>query len=52
LEGRLLYRILEPELEELVLAPGQNGVVEPEVLHEVEPIGEVRFFVEFLRLPS
>ena len=46
LEGRLTYRILEPEVEEHVLSPGTEGVVEPQVPHEVDPIGEVRFFVE------
>ena len=50
LEGELLYRILEPAVEESILAPGHDGVVEPEVFHEVEPQGAVRFFVEFLRL--
>ena len=51
LEGELLYRILEPEIEVLTLRPGIDGVVEPEVFHEVEPQGEVRFFVEFCRVP-
>jgi hypothetical protein len=32
-----------------VLSPDTPGVVEPEVPHEVEPLGGVRFFVEFLR---
>ena len=49
LEGELLYRILAPELEEHVLAPGRVGVVEPDVPHEVRARGEVRFYVEFLR---
>lgn len=49
LEGQLSYRILEPELEELVLSKEKSGVVEPTVLHEVEPIGEVKFYVEFYR---
>ena len=44
--------ILEPEIEEHVLTPERPGVVEPEVPHEVEPSGEVRFFVEFLKLPG
>ncbi len=51
-EGELRYRILEPALEEHVLSPGVDGVVEPGVAHEVEPIGRVRFFVEFLRPPD
>jgi tellurite resistance-related uncharacterized protein len=49
LEGALRYRILEPQLEEHVLSADRAGVVEPEVPHEVEPIGAVRFYVEFLR---
>lgn len=47
--GRLRYRILEPAVEEIDLTPEREGVVEPEVPHEVEPLGTVRFFVEFLR---
>ena len=50
--GSLRYRILEPEAEEHLLSPARPGVVEPEVPHEVEPIGEVRFYVEFLRRPE
>ena len=51
-EGRLRYRILEPEPREQVLSPELPGVVEPGVPHEVEPLGAVRFFVEFLRVPE
>ena len=47
LEGRLRYRILEPVIEEFQLSPGRSGIVEPEVLHEVEPYGPVRFRVDF-----
>jgi len=50
--GSLRYRILGPEPEDHVLSPECVGVVEPEVPHEVEPLGEVRFYVEFLRLPE
>ena len=49
LEGRLRYRILEPEVRELELSPGCPGVVEPLVAHEVEAVGDVRFYVEFYR---
>ncbi|NEX91748.1 DUF1971 domain-containing protein [Caulobacter sp. 17J65-9] len=52
LEGRLAYRISDPgrPAEECVLTPeGEPGVVEPTVLHEVEPLGRVRFYVEFHR---
>ena len=47
LEGTLLYRILEPEVEEILLSPNRCGVVEPTVRHEVVPSTEVRFYVEF-----
>lgn len=49
LEGALRYRILEPQPEEHILSPERGGVVEPEVPHEVEPLGLVRFYVEFFR---
>lgn len=48
-EGKLRYRILEPELEVHVLDSDCFGVVEPEVLHEVELMGKVSFYVEFYR---
>jgi tellurite resistance-related uncharacterized protein len=51
-EGTLRYRILEPHVEEHVLSPEHPGVIEPEVPHEVEPLGAVRFYVEFLRRPE
>jgi tellurite resistance-related uncharacterized protein len=50
LEGRLRYIVEEPHACEMVLEPGKNGVVLPEVLHRVEPLGDVRFFVEFYRI--
>lgn len=50
LEGRLLYRVLNP-LSERILEPGLTpGVVEPTVLHEVAPVGPVRFYIEFHRI--
>lgn len=48
-EGKLTYRILEPEIEEVHLSSEIFGVVEPTILHEVEPQGKVRFHVEFFR---
>jgi tellurite resistance-related uncharacterized protein len=50
-EGQLLYRISEPFSESL-LTHGTPGVVRPEQIHEVEPVGRVRFFVEFHAAPS
>ena len=52
LEGFLRYRILEPRQEEHTLSPELPGIVEPEVPHEVQPLGPVRFYVEFLRSPG
>jgi tellurite resistance-related uncharacterized protein len=52
LEGTLTFRTLEPVPLDTVLTPGQPGLIEPERLHEVEPHGSVRFFVEFFELPG
>lgn len=46
-EGALLYRSLEPAIEEVELTPETFGVVEPEARHEVVPRSGVRFYVEF-----
>lgn len=48
IEGRLIYRVdaLGATFE---LSPGTPGVVVPEIRHKVEPIGAVRFFVEFYK---
>ncbi len=48
-EGRLLYRVLGADEGEFTLAAGNPGIVEPGVEHEVEPLGTVRFHVEFYR---
>ena len=48
-EGALRYRVLEPEAAEWVLTPEIHGVAAPAMPHEVEPLGGVRFYVEFLR---
>ncbi len=52
LEGHLHYRVLGPEPEALRLGPGDVGIVAPQVPHEVEPDGPVRFYVAFLRVPE
>lgn len=52
LEGRLAYRVCDPRrpASRRVLTPdAPPGVVEPTILHEVEPLGPVRFYVEFHR---
>ncbi len=48
-QGRILYRILEPQIEEHELSPDRTGVVEPQVPHELEVMGEVRFHLDFYR---
>ena len=50
LEGKLRYCIETPPLER-ILEPGRHGVIEPQVRHHVEPIGPVRFYLEFYRAP-
>ena len=52
LEGRLAYRIEDPRrlVSQAVLTPQTPpGVIEPTILHRVEPLGPVRFYVEFHR---
>ena len=48
LEGKLLYHV-ESRGIKAELVPDRPGIVVPELLHWVEPIGHVRFVVEFLR---
>jgi tellurite resistance-related uncharacterized protein len=53
LEGRLAYKIVDPRRPSSidVLTPATPaGVIEPAILHEVAPLGPVRFYVEFYRL--
>lgn len=55
LEGRLAYRVTDParaRFERILHPEAPPGVVEPAILHEVEPLGPVRFYVEFLRRPE
>ena len=49
-EGKLRYCIEAPSSES-ILEPGQPGVIQPQVRHHVEPIGPVRFYLEFYRAP-
>ncbi|MEO6341330.1 MAG: DUF1971 domain-containing protein [Caulobacteraceae bacterium] len=52
LEGRLAYRITDPRaaaVERILTPTDPPGIVEPTILHEVEPLGAVRFYVEFHR---
>ena len=49
LEGSLIYRILEPEVQEYTLSPDHCGIIEPQVYHQVESCGPVRFRVDFYK---
>lgn len=54
-DGALRYFVTDPRREaaERLLTPeGEAGVVEPTILHRVEPVGAVRFHVQFLRHPG
>jgi tellurite resistance-related uncharacterized protein len=48
LEGRLLYRVLDPP-SEMLLDPEHPGLAAPQQPHEVEPLGPVRFRIAFYR---
>jgi tellurite resistance-related uncharacterized protein len=52
IDGYLLYRIEDPRrpASATVLTPGAApGLVEPTILHSVQPQERVRFYVEFYR---
>lgn len=53
-EGTLRYVISDerrPPAERLLTPETEPGVVEPTILHRVEPVGQVRFHVQFHRTP-
>ena len=51
-KGALRYVVTDPcrASTELLLTPGaEPGILEPTILHRVEPVGAVQFHVQFLR---
>lgn len=51
-QGHLRYAVTDPAREpaERIVTPDTPpGLVEPTILHHVEPLGKVRFHVEFFR---
>jgi tellurite resistance-related uncharacterized protein len=53
-DGALRYLITDPRrppAERVITPDSDPGLVEPTILHRVEPLGAVRFHVEFLRPP-
>lgn len=51
-EGRLRYEIFGDAPDVWMLRPGVFGIIAPELEHRVEPVGAVRFHVEFLRMSA
>lgn len=49
--GALRYRCTALNID-VVLTPAQPGIVVPETSHQVDPVGTVRFFLEFLHMPE
>lgn len=53
-DGRLRYVVTDARRapsERILTAADEPGVVEPTILHHVEPLGPVRFHVVFLKVP-
>lgn len=51
-KGRLRYVVTDPRrasTEALLTPECEPGIVEPTILHRVEPVGAVQFHVQFLR---
>ncbi|MCC6598645.1 MAG: DUF1971 domain-containing protein [Alphaproteobacteria bacterium] len=46
-KGELAYIIGDSQPH--ILKPGKNGIVEPQILHHIKPLGDVSFFVEFYK---
>lgn len=49
LEGRLRYRVPSLDVDSVLSPECEPGIVVPAVPHSVEPVGAVRFYVEFLK---
>lgn len=46
-EGELEYTIGNEEVH--ILTKDKGGVVEPEIVHHIKPLGEVSFYIEFYK---
>lgn len=52
LSGQLRYHVTDPRcppLEAMITPQSAPAVIEPEILHHVETVGPVRFYIEFFR---
>lgn len=55
IEGRLLYHVTDPSVPPMefdLTSDTLPGLILPDELHHVEPIGAVRFYVEFHSVPT
>ena len=50
--GHLLYAVTDPRrpASETIVTPDAPAIIEPTILHRVEPLGAVAFHVEFHRV--
>lgn len=51
-KGSLRYEVCDPRRPPssvVLTADGPQGIIEPTILHRVEPVGQVEFLVEFWR---
>lgn len=53
-EGKLRYFVTDPRRppSETIVTPATPAVIEPTVVHRVEPLGAVLFHIEFYRAVS
>jgi ferredoxin len=51
-QGKLMYSLSDPDVPAWILRPGIDGIIAPGVAHFIAPHGDVRFVVEFLRVPG
>ena len=51
-DGKLMYSLIDPKVPAWVLRPGIDGIIAPGLSHWLAARGDVRFVVEFLRLPA
>ncbi|NES84053.1 MAG: DUF1971 domain-containing protein [Moorea sp. SIO2B7] len=52
ISGKLHYQILTTPPQTYLLTPTVAGIIEPQVPHQVEPLGETSFYVEFYQIPE
>lgn len=49
--GELEYHLEQPRCD-FILTTERPGIIAPDAAHHVKPLGEVRFYVEFLRVET